>query len=449
MMPEVHLNSHQIKGFLRGSLSSEEGSRVVRHLLGGCRMCRAAAAEHWPPPRPPAADLEQSFSRALDSLEPRARSIAAERAAAPALFSELQAHPAARRLMLAQNSRRFWTWSLTEIVLERAFEAGFDAAHEALELAKLGVVLADSLQDTACPPRVVADLRARACATHGNARRIQGDLAGAEDDLQRASRLLAGGTADPLEEAFVQLRVAYLRGGQRRFEESLRSFDRAITLFRLAGDDHSVGRTMIDKGRVSGHAGSLERAIQLIERGLELLDPARDPRMALAAKHNLAVFRCECGDLDRATALVRELLPLYAARSERLSMLRLRWLEGKLAQAQRQLSRAEEAFLEVQDEFLRGELGYDAALVTLDLAGVYLEQGRAADLEGLMAQVLPVFQTLEIHREALVALALFKRAVDLQEATLRWVIELSAYLERARGNPKLRFQPPGPPPVSG
>ncbi len=448
-MSEAHLSSRQIEEFLRGALCSEENGRAVRHLLTGCPTCRTAAAQHWPPPRPRTADLEEGFSRALDGLLPVAKSIAAERAAAPVLLRELQAHPAGRQLVLAQNSRRFWTWSLTEIVLERAFEAGFDDAQEAGELAELGVALAAALRNTACPAPVVADLRARAHSTRGNTRRIQGDLVGAESELREASRLLAEGTGDPQEEARVLLRVAYLLGDQRRFEEAVRSFDRAIALFRLVGDDHWVGRTLIDKGRFRGHAGRLERAIQLIESGLELLDPARDPRMALAAKHNLAVFRCESGDLGRATALVRELLPQYAIRHERLSMLRLRWLEGKLAQAQRRLPRAEEAFLEVQEGYLRRELGYDAALVTLDLAGVYLEQGRAADLKGLMTQVLPVFQTFEVHREALVALALFKRAADLQEATVRWVVELSAYLERARGNPKLRFQPPGPTPVAG
>lgn len=448
-MSEAHLSTRQIEELILGSLGSVESARAVRHLLTGCPRCRSEASRHWPPPRPAAAELDESYTRALDGLPRLAASIAAQRAAAPALFRELQAQPAGRQLVLARNSRRFWSWALTEIVLERAFEAGFDNEQEARELAELGVVLADTLPDTACAPVIAADLRARAYATRGNALRILGDLAGAEADLSEAGQLLEQGSGDPVEDARVQLRVGYLRGEQRRFEEATRSFDRAIALFRLAGDDHWVGRTLIDKGRFYGHAGSLERAIELTQRGLELLDPARDPRMALAAKHNLAVFRCESGDLERATALVRELLPQYAVRRERLSMLRLRWLEGKLAQAQHRLPEAEKAFVELQGEYLRRKLGYDAALVTLDLAGVYLEQGRAADLQVLMAQILPVFRTLEIHREALAALALFQRAAALQTATLRWVVELSAYLERSRGKPHLRFEPPGPPTVSG
>ncbi len=293
------------------------------------------------------------------------------------------------------------------------------------------------------------DLRARARAARGNARRIQGDLAGAGGDLRQAARLLPEGTGDPLEEAFVRLRQAYLSMARRRFQEAIGAFDGVLRLYRLVGEDHWVGRTLIDKGTAVGYSGAPDRAIRLIERGLEMLDPARDPRMALAGKHNLALFRCENGDLERAMSLIKELLPLHAARRERLSLVRLRWLEGRLAQAQSRMSQAEEAYLEVQREFVRRELGFEAALVSLDLAGVYLEQGRSGELKRLAADVLPLFRSLEIHREALVALTLFKRAADREQITLRWIAELSSYLERARANPKLMFKPPGRPPVAG
>lgn len=444
-MLETHPSSRQLRDFFRGSLSHDEAGRVVRHLLAGCRRCGSAAAGHWPPPRPAEDELERSFERAIDGLRAAPATLAEERAAAPELLRELLAHPPARQQVLARNSCRFRSLALTELVLERAFAAGFDDPSSALDLAELGVVLAEAAGSSTCPAAIVADLQARALATRGNARRIRGDLAAAASDLQQAGERLQEGTGDPMEEAFVLLRLAYLQLDRREFVPAMAGFDRAIGRFRLVGESHWVGRTLIDKGLASGYSGTPDAAIRLIERGLELLDAARDPRMALAAKHNLALFRCESGDLDRAASLVGELLPLYSARRERISLLKLRWLEGKLAQAQERLPQAEEAFLEVQREFLDRELGFDAALVTLDLAGVYLEQHRADDLKSLAAQVLPVFRTLEIHREALVALTLFKRAVDLQEVTLRWITDLSAYLERARGNPELRFRPPGRP----
>ncbi len=444
-MPESHPSPGQLEEFFRGSLPRERMGSIIRHLLAGCPQCSSAATAHWPPPPRSEAALESSFDRALGRLREQPKALAAERAAAPALFEELQRHPPVRQLVLARNSRRFRSWPLAELVLESALEAGFEDPPAALELAELGVALAEALRETTCPRRLVNDLRARALATRGNARRIGGDLGGAEGDLAAAAELLGEGTADPLEEAFVLQRVACLRMDRRQFPEAMRAFDGALALYRLTGETHAVGRTLIDKGLASGYAGDPDAAIRLIESGLARLDPARDPRTALAAKHNLALFRCERGDLDRATSLVKELLPLYAARRERLSLLRLRWLEGKLAQAQRRLPQAEEAFLEVQSAFLERQLGYDAALVTLDLAQVYLEQGRIADLQLLAAQVLPVFCSLDIHREALVALTLFKRAVDMQEVTLRWIHELSAYLELARSNPKLSFQPPARP----
>ena len=77
--------------------------------------------------------------------------------------------------------------------------------------------------------------------------------------------------------------------------------------------------------------------------------------------------------------------------------------------------------------------------MTLDLAHLYLEAGRAAEVRTLAAEMLDVFLSRDIHRQALAALAVFQKAAELDNATPGLVQEISSYLVRARKNPGLRF----------
>jgi hypothetical protein len=91
---------------------------------------------------------------------------------------------------------------------------------------------------------VVEDLKARAWAAAGEARRRQGDLAGAEEALRAAAGCLAHGTGDLLVEARLLELEAALRREQGRGRE-------AAALLKLAAARY----------RESGEAKLLERAL--------------------------------------------------------------------------------------------------------------------------------------------------------------------------------------------
>ena len=112
-----------------------------------------------------------------------------------------------------------------------------------------------------------------------------------------------------------------------------------------------------------------------------------------------------------------------------------------MAQGLDLLPEAEAAFLEVRTAFLAGEAAYDAALVSLDLAALYAREGRAAETRRLAAELLPIFRSREIHREAIAALLFFQRAAEMEQATLAVVEQVTVYLQESRGNPTLRFRP--------
>ena len=118
--------------------------------------------------------------------------------------------------------------------------------------------------------------------------------------------------------------------------------------------------------------------------------------------------------------------------AEPLDWLRLRWTEASIAQGLGRTDEAEAAYREVQGKFLELGKGYDAALVSLDLAALLAQQGRTEELKGIAAEILPVFESRDVHREAMAALLLFQQACAEERATLELIQQIAAVLRRDR-----------------
>ena len=78
--------------------------------------------------------------------------------------------------------------------------------------------------------------------------------------------------------------------------------------------------------------------------------------------------------------------------------------------------------------------------MSLELAALYLEQGRTAEVKTLAGQMERIFLDQGVHEEARKALELFRQAVELETVTLALVRSLVAYLYRAQHDPELRFE---------
>lgn len=93
---------------------------------------------------------------------------------------------------------------------------------------------------------------------------------------------------------------------------------------------------------------------------------------------------------------------------------------------------AESLYLEVRSAFLSLGKGYDAALVSLDLAALLAEQGRSTELKPMAAEILAAFSARGIDREAMASLLLFHQASAEEKATLQMIHRLAADLRRSR-----------------
>ena len=422
MTDEKHFAETDIQRFSRGESAAGETRQVTEHLLGGCNTCRVSASRYLGiaadvHPRPETWHATGALQRVLARVQEHESTLSRERVDAEVLVEALRKQPQARRLTVVRNSRRYSTWGVCELLVERAKEASYDDATLAIEWGELAVLAASRLDPKKYVASLVADIHGRALIALANAKRVASDLAGAEVGFAAAQVELERGTGDPLEEAYYHHCLSGLRFWQRRYPEAFRSIDHAIATYRRLGDQHLEARSLVSKAVFLSHNGDVEAAIRLDERALELIEPHRDSRLQLIVLHNLAFKLANNGQPDRARRVLAEARPMYERFGDRISLSKLRWLEARIAVATGNAVLGETSLVEVRNAFMTLEIPYEAALVALELAALYIEQGRTADVKRQVAEMMPIFNALEVQPEAFAALILFRQAVEREVVT--------------------------------
>ncbi|HEX3554250.1 MAG TPA: tetratricopeptide repeat protein [Thermoanaerobaculia bacterium] len=420
-----------LTAFRRGRLSRRRSRQVVRHLLTSCTACRQAMVE----PRP---SYDEAFVRSRREVERRQSVLLLERAAAPALLRDLLAQDPERQWERVAQEGRFQTWTLCELLLDASRDWGFQNPARALELSQLGVDVAMRLDPCVYGETRVNDLLARAWVALGNAQRIRSSFREAEESFVQAESQLRQGTGDPLEKAHLLLHKASLLGNQQRFGQAFRLLDRVFAIARRCEDPQLHGRALITRGFLLGIAHDSEAAIRYLSEGIRKLDPVSDLRLLVAAHHNLTLYLTESGKYHEALHLLESARPLYHQVGDQMSLLRLRWLEGKIAVALGQFPEAEELLREVRKELIARDLGFDTALLSLDLADIYARQGRGAEMRRLAEEMIPIFRSRDVHREGLAALLAFQKAAEMECVTLGLIRDVSGYLKENRAAAALR-----------
>jgi tetratricopeptide (TPR) repeat protein len=433
-MLSVH-NSDERSRFLRGELSSGENRRIVRDLLVARRGSRQRVPDA-------AADYGQAFSSLGSRLSDQTREIARERRGLPRLIERLRDLPPAARRELLGSDPSFHNWPLGEWLIEESQNLADSDPASAGELAADAVLIMEALVPGPYGPALVADFRARAWAARGEALRRLSDLRQAEEAFASAERFLLEGTGDPLEEAQILELKAALYRDQRRVGEAHLLLDDVIAVYRQYRDPHLLGRAFIQKGRVEGKVNALEPAIRWLRKGLGLIDPARERSLDLSARHSLMLYLNESGRPREARFLLKASAIEFLRHGSPLLNFRLRWLEGRIYDALGFLGEAEKALIEARQGFADLGVGFSAAAVSLDLAGLYAVHGRAAELRRMVEEMLPIFQSRDLQQETIAALLAFQQAARMETAIETTVsAEIRACLDRARQDPKLRLEP--------
>jgi tetratricopeptide (TPR) repeat protein len=418
----------------------------LRHLLELCPTCVEALrawkerTSHRPavPCAPPASAYAPAFERLGSVLRSEAPRIEAERMQAETWLAEFLALPPAARLpAIAAATGRFEGVAFAQRLLRASRKALPDHLEDSFTLAEAAQA---ALRNAHCA-RSHLSLFAQALALMGNARRAQGHLREAARFMAAARMLMETcDVADPSITAELDCLEGRLRKDERRFAEAEQLLGRAIDRYRRTGDDLEMARTLVTLGTTYSAEGRPEEAAEILCKALSALDPEQHVELYLFAQYNLACSLHSAGRHRQAWDRLIANQGLFAQHSGPCLRQRMRWLEGRIAAALDDEATAEEAFLAVREDFTRRGFALDVAHVSLDLALLYLRQGRTAELKEIAREIVTLFEAQGVKREALAGALLFRQGAETERLSAAVINRLSRYLEEAKPQPAFRAE---------
>lgn len=449
-MSSRHPSRERLKSLVQGL--SPGGRDLLQHVAA-CSRCGeifAQLTDHdgWHAVPGVLAWQQRSEPTEADSLQTDLETAAAsgpeQDAGRVPLDDDLEALEALRELRgcgvdLSSEAERRTSWSLVECVLAESRKRRYTDPQLAERIALLALRLLSRVETQVYGDKLVMDLTARTWTYVGVARRMAGALRTSEEAFQRAWTCFHKGTGDPLEEALLLESHGILLTDQRQHEEGARCFEKAVRSFLSIGDQEAAARAMMNLAIVHHYQGQMELAIETLASATEHLQQSDDKVLKVSVHHNLITFLTEADEYEQAQSLLDRHDELYRDADPVIQM-RREWVQARIHRGMGRLEEAENGFLEARESYIQAGVGYDAALISLDMATMYAEQGRFSEMRRLADEMLPIFRAQDIHREALAALAIFQQAARVEGVTLKLARELSEYLGKARNQPHLRFE---------
>jgi tetratricopeptide (TPR) repeat protein len=462
-----HLTSSEVSDLARGTLSQAGRRRLVMHMVHGCAQCSQllAPALALPPGLLEKVNpglLGQSESSANDRNLVPAGEVAPDdairgydgpvsRAFAEAMrcqrtldrerrrSSEAQVSPTLRERVLDVGSLRGLV--RVEMLLAASWDLRDSDPDEMVRVAELALFAAERLDAASYAYPVIADVRARTWAELANAYRVAEDIVGAERAMSEAESWRQRGSGDPWLVARIADLIASLRSDQGRFSEARELLAKVHQFYRRVGDHHLAGRALISRGIFAGYDNEPRQALALLCEGLDFVDLRQDPILAMRAVHAILWNLVTCGRFRQAQILLRRSRTLLSQDSSPVFLLRVCWLEGRIHAGLGDIERAEIALQATRRGF--DELGsiFHAALASLDLAVLWLQQRKTRQVRQLVDEMITVFRAKRVALDAVAALLILRATCDHDAATadrIRAVVVLLSDLER---QPRRRHEP--------
>jgi tetratricopeptide (TPR) repeat protein len=428
-MQEDHLTKGDIELFLRSARGgTQQTTRVVRHLLANCSSGEYRAQD-FSRARAETFDYSKAFAEAERSLEAFFAQGRPPKASPTVLLSELEKLALDEQTERVSSDDRYGHPLVVELLIERSHTARYRCPKEMLQFALLARLASEVCTvDYAGSELQLFDLRARGWMQYANALKVCIRFDEADQASTAADQFREKGTGDPLLHARLLEQMASLRTQQGRYREAIALAEEAAHIYRELEKNHCLARTMILSAVASLYASEPEEAVKCLNEAILLIDTEKNPHLLLAACHNLV--RCYI-DLDRpeqALSLYFEVCDLYKDFEDDLILLRAGWQEGQLLRDLGHLRAAESALLQARKGFLERNLAQEVALVSLDLAWVYVKLGMVDKLEQTVTEAVPIFRALGVGREALAALLQLQHAADQEQKALDLIRLLNSRL---------------------
>ena len=360
-----------------------------------------------------------------------------ERRAAQALWTRIKFLPREEQTEALRSAPPEALWAVCDLLFRESQRQCGEDPVRAASLCELALVAADLADGD---EGLRAKLRGLAWAHLGNALRARDDFERAEQAFTSADAFwkVGEGAADGLlEEGLIFALKASLRREQRRFDEAKELLERALLLASSASFRIQV---MVSKAKVLEEMGDLEEAVALLGQAKETVSPEEEVRLLFYIWHNLSDTLSKLDRFEEAASCLPQARAYLLKAGGELNRVRLMWTEGRVTTGLGDVEGGIALLARVRGEFASHDMAYDVALVSLEMAVLYAGLGRTEQVKSLARHMTPIFQTHAIHREALAALALFRRAAEQERVTEAFAREILSYLRKARYNPELRFE---------
>lgn len=451
-----HLTDRQLTELLDEDRDLDSFVPRVLHLVT-CRVCRAHFSKHRAddlavlahrvfgrselPRVPRRRGADDRWQGLLDRCKPKIDRALKERRDAEQLWRQAASVPTARRILEVANRRRFHTLGFVHRIVDEVKSFQRQDPREAQSWCEVALRIAERLSVEIYGVRPLYDIQALIHAFRGNGLRILQDYVAADREFGRAELHLAEGSGEPLVQAEVYFLESSLRRDQRRFAEARELLRLAAGVYRSVREHQRLVAVINQQTIIDRDEGDSESAAEALECLLEEVDvESLSAETRLALEHNLTTYLTDCGRVEEASRrlprLRRRVEELEPARYDQ--QMRLDWLEAMIRERQGRTEEAAVLYAAARDGFVQEGIAYDAALVSLDLAAMYLDHGLSADAARLARELSSLFWEGDLHREAVAALMLFQNAALQETATARQAREVSETLQHLRSRPASR-----------
>lgn len=440
-----HPSRSELERFLQGTLPSRVLRKVVLHLASPCESCRALVsgplgvmAGHEDPPEVEAA-AGDAYDRAIDRAFANVRRWVQKRPAPRKRSGRLIADIASGRKgwhnLTCADLAALDPLAWVEVWIERCNALRFQDPARMIQAAESACAVAHGLDTAVYGETKRFDTCALAWAELANAYRVADRFDAAERSLESSLGFLHAGSGDTLLLARLAQVCASLACDQRSFPLAHHAAEWARSCYLEAGDAHRAGRALLQRSHFAACDGKPEEALGWLLESVKLLDFRRSPELGRSVIQNAIQLLVRVGRFTAAqrllwTARVYRLLP-----DEGLNRVRLRATEGTIWAGLDHLERAERAFLDAKDGYESFGRFYDAGLAGLELAKVWLRQGREAEVLPLAQELVETFVELDIRREAVAALMVLQEACTRRILTLDLVERVAEYLRELEALP--------------
>ncbi|MCP4675912.1 MAG: helix-turn-helix transcriptional regulator [Deltaproteobacteria bacterium] len=326
--------------------------------------------------------------------------------------------------------------TLFHFLLEKSVPEGRDNREYGIHLAELAM---DCLRVTERRTgKHLSHLECQGWAWLGNAQRLAYNFTAAEDAFSIAEAYLPFLTDNVAIAAEVYHLKSALRRWQRRFPTALALNSRALRGFYSYGTPKQILWALIEKANIHEHAGDLEACILSLNEALKHVELAADTHLRFGVFFNLASALAKSNAFQEADELLPTVRKLRE-QSDQETTCSLLWLEGFIKQGLGDTICAESLLQDAHTGFLAIKNIGCASLVALDLSILLLGRKENRRVVHLTAAVIPVLESLSVHREAKAALKVLQQAMAENQFTIAMLQEVRERLDRIRLDPMVKF----------